>query len=158
MATQLEYRSARLLMPDGQVAASFTPEEAYPQFELLNYATSGHNFAITDGQNTWLFTVWPKAFKQIKAFVQQSPEASSETELGKIRRRAITQTILGSVLFLGGAALTLDGYMKAANTLQEHGVSIEYGIFYGAIGIGIVCLVKGFHHFSEYRKLRQAAI
>jgi len=155
---KLEDRSALLLMPDGQVAASFTPEEAYPQFDLLNHATSGHNFSITDGQNTWLFTVWPKAFKQIKAFVQQSPEATSETELGKIRRRAIIQTILGSVLFISGIALTLDGYMRAARTLQEYGVSAEYGIFFGAIGIGSIYLIKGFHNFSELRQLRKTAI
>jgi hypothetical protein len=31
---KLEDRSALLLMPDGQVAASFTPEEAYPQFAV----------------------------------------------------------------------------------------------------------------------------
>jgi hypothetical protein len=64
--------------------------------------------AITDGENTWHFTAWPKAFKQIKAFVQQSREASSEPELAALKRRAIFQVVLGSVVFLGGIALTLD--------------------------------------------------
>ena len=44
---KLDDQSALLLMPDGQVAASFTPDEAYPRFELLRFANSGHNVAIS---------------------------------------------------------------------------------------------------------------
>lgn len=150
---KLDDQSALLLMPDGQVAASFTPDEAYPRFELLRFANSGHNVAITDGENTWHFTAWPKAFKQIKAFVQQSREASSEPELAALKRRAIFQVVLGSVVFLGGIALTLDAYFKVADNIGGG----EYAIFYGAIFIGALFLFKGFYHTSEYRKLRRAA-
>jgi len=139
---KLEDRSALLLMPDGQVAASFTPEEAYPRFELIRFDTKlGNNIRITDGQNTWHFGMWPKVFKQIKAFVQQSPEASSETELGKIRRRAIFETVLGSICVLGGIILSEVGPL----------------IFYGAVVTGAMFLFAGFYHFGELRKLRQSA-
>jgi len=140
---KLEDRSALLLRQDGQVAASFTPEEAYPRFEFIRFSTElgGHNFGITDGQNTWRFAVWPKAFKQIKAFVQKSPEASSEIELGKIRRRAIFQTVLGGICVLGGIILSMD---------------TSY-IFYGAVVAGVMFLFMGYYHFAEHKKLRQAA-
>ena len=142
---KLEDRSAQLQTPDGQIAASYTPEEAYPRFELVRFSNdfsgNAHNFAITDGQNTWRFAVWPKAFKQIKAFVQKSPEASSEIELGKIRRRAIFQTVLGGICVLGGIILSMD---------------TSY-IFYGAVVAGAMFLFMGYYHFAEHKKLRQAA-
>ncbi|MCP4935156.1 MAG: hypothetical protein GY927_13370 [bacterium] len=150
---KLEGQSALLLMPDSQVAASFTPEEAFSQFELIRFARSGHNVAITAGENIWKFAAWPKAFKQINIFVQQSQEASSEAELASIRRRAIVQTALGSLILLAGIALTLDDYLKAA---YKDGGS-EYAIFYGAMVAGILLLVKGLYHFIEYRKLRCVA-
>ena len=152
---KLEDLSALLQTPDGQVAASFTPQEAYPRFELIRFSTKlgGHNVAIKDDQNTWHFAAWPKAFKQIKAFVQQSPEASSEPELRKIRRRAIVETVLGSMAALGGIALTLDEYQKAANGASGG----EYSIYYGAIVVGSMFLFAGFYHFGELRKLRQSA-
>jgi hypothetical protein len=151
---KLEDRSALLLMPDGQVAASFTPEEAYPQFEFIRFDTKlGNNIRITDGQNTWHFGMWPKVFKQIKAFVQQSPEASSGTALASLKRRVIILTILGSLILLGSVGLTLQGYFEVRG--QEGGG--EFMIYYGAMVVGSCLLFAGFYYFAELRKLRQSA-
>ena len=151
---KLEDRSAMLLMPDGQVAASFTPEEAYQQFELIRFDTKlGNNIRITDGQNTWHFGMWPKVFKQITAFVQKSPEASSGTALASLKRRVIILTILGSLILLGSVGLTLQGYHEVRG--QEGGG--EFMIYYGAMVVGSCLLFAGFYYYAELRKLRQTA-
>ena len=150
---QIDDSTASLARPDGTIAATFTPDEAYSSFELLRFVQSGHNVGITIGDSKLHFAAWPKAFRTIKAFVQQSNDASSAPELAKLKRRAWIQTLLGFVLLIGGGILSIDGMLLAAGQMAGG----EGYIFYGAIIVGAFLLFKGWYHFAELRKLRPAA-
>jgi len=150
---QIDGSTASLAMPDGTIAATFTSDEAYSSFELLRFAQSGHNVGITIGDSTLHFTAWPKAFRTLKAFVQQSNNASSAPELEKLKRRAWIQTLLGFVLLIGAGILSIDGILLAAG--QTAGG--EYYVFYGAMIAGALLMFKGWYDFAELRKLKPAA-
>jgi hypothetical protein len=143
--------AARLVGPDGQGAATFTPDEAYQDVELVHFAKSGHNIAIAVAGEELHFTAWPKAFKGIKAFTELSSHAASEPELQRLRRSGLVRLILGGVLFAGGSILSLDGLLK----LGGFGGGGEHYIFYGAIVFGAVFLWQSYYYYAEARRRRK---
>jgi hypothetical protein len=151
---QVDGPNARLVRPDGQPAAHFTPDEAFQSIELLNFAKSGHNIAITVANQELHFTGWPKAFKGLRAFTELSPLAASDTILSSLRNRGWLQTIIGAILFSGGTILSLDGLLQLTGHSSGGG---EHYVFYGAMVIGALCLYKGWWYFSEARRLEKSS-
>ncbi len=146
---QIDGSAARLLNSDGRMVATFTPDQAFEQVEIVRFAKSGHNIGITvDGQKRH-FTAWPKAFKGIKAFTELSPLAADTTTLESLRRSGLIRLIVGGLLFFGGGILSLDGLLK----LGGFGGGGESYLFYGAIVFGAAFLYQSHHYYSEARRL-----
>jgi hypothetical protein len=146
---QVDGRAARLLGPDGQTAATFTPDQAYQDVEVVRFAKSGHNVGISADGQTLHFTAWPKAYKGIKAFTELSPLAASTPELQSLRRVGLIRLIIGAALFVGGGIFSLDGLLA----LGGFGGGGKHYLFYGAILFGAVFLYQSSHYYAEARRL-----
>jgi hypothetical protein len=148
---QVDGRAARLVGLDGQTVATFTPDEAYQDVDVVRFAKSGHNIGITVAGEELRFTAWPKAYKGIKAFRELSTLAASAPELQSLRRGGLIRLVLGAALFVGGGILSLDGLLR----LGGFGGGGEFYIFYGAILFGAVFLYQSYYYYAEARRLAQ---
>lgn len=141
--------TARLIQPDGHTAATFTADQAHDAVELVHFAKSGHNIAINVGDTTVHFAAWPKAFKSIKAFTEQSSHAGSPKKLQQLRRAGLIRLVVGGLLFFGGGILSIDAFLK----LGGLGGGGESYLFYGAIVIGAAFLYQSYYYYAEARRL-----
>lgn len=145
---QIDGSFARLIQPDGQTVATFTPDQAFGAIEIVHFAKSGHNIAIAAGGTMVHFAAWPKAFKRIKAFTELSSDAGSSDKLQELRRAGLIRLIAGGVLFVGGGILSLDALLA----LTGFGGGENY-LFYGAIVFGAVFLYQSYYYYGEARRL-----
>lgn len=148
---QVDGDAARLLSPDGQAVAHYTPDQAHENVEIVRFARSGHNIAITVDGNKLHFTAWPKAFKGIKAFTELSSNASSKDELDSLRMSGRIYAVIGALLFFGGGILSLDAILNLIAGRNGGGGGAY--LFYGAIIFGAVFLYKAWYYYAEAKRL-----
>lgn len=148
---ELDSGFARLLRPDGETAATFTPDEGFDAIEIVHFAKTGHNVAINAAGEKIHFAAWPKAFKAIKAFTERSAKAADPEKIRDLRQSGLVRLIIGGVLFLGGSILSIDAFLK----LSGRGNSGEAYLFYGAILFGAAFLYQSYFYYSEARRLKK---
>lgn len=146
---QVDGHAAQLSDANGQPVATFTPDQAFQAVELVRFAKSGHNVAISVGDQTFHFTAWPKAFKGIKAFAELSPLVASGPELQSLRRTGLIRLIIGGALFFGGGIFSFDALLK----LGGFGGGGEHYLYFGAIVIGAAVLYQSYYYYAEARRL-----
>lgn len=146
---EIDRAFARLLGPDGNPIETFTADEGYDAVELVHFAKSGHNVAITAAGQKFHFTAWPKAFKGLKAFTELSAKSATPEKIKDLRQSGLIRLIGGGVLFLGGLIFSIDALLK----LSGRGGGGESYLFYGAILFGAAFLYQSHFYYSEARRL-----
>ncbi len=142
---------ARLMQPDGQAVATFTPDEGFEAIEIVPFAKSGHNIAIKAGDQTLHFAAWPKAFKTIKGFTELSKKAADPEKIQDLRQSGLVRLIGGGLFFIGGLIFSIDAFLKMSGL----GGGGQTYLYWGAIFIGAVFLYQSHYYYAEARRLQK---
>ena len=149
---QIDGEAAQLVSPAGQPVAFYTPDQAQREVEIVRFARSGHNVAITLDGSTLHFTAWPKAFKALKAFTELSAHAANPEEMRSLRNSGLIYLMIGGLMTVGGGILSIDGILKLIEGRQSGG---QFYVFYGAILFGLIFLYKSWYYYAEARRLER---
>ncbi len=92
---------------------------------------------------------------ELKSFTiaanDQLTAAAGPEAVRAVRNRAIRDALIGAACAIGGVALTVGGYMEAA---QKPGGG-EFKVAYGLVLFGLVMLGKGVYSYLQYQQIQR---